>query len=507
MIKNAREKICLISPPTRSNVQVIPIALVYLAAWLEKEGIDTEIIDIKISPFKSPDSITEEKIIQKTVRRISESRTSFVGITCFTSEYNSVMRLAQAIKRHMNVKIVIGGVHSTLRPEDFIYEGSPVDIAVIGEGEETITELVRQYADQALLKNINGIAFLENGIMRMTPARSLIEDLARLPLPSYDKLDMDYYLTMTKYIIRYIFTSGAHILTSRGCPFLCTFCAVKNLWKTPDNKVKVRHKSVSQIIDEIQYLRGKYSMDSFYIADDTFAMGKDRAIEFCDEILKRDIKIIWAMETRVNLVNDTLLKAIKKAGCIQVEFGVESGSQEALDRMKKGIRVEDTVRAFELCKKYGLRTFANLMLNTPGETEKDVSETFCLKNRIKASHAGVNLTMPIIGTDIYEQYVNPKISKDEYVLFEDAHFYTKILDPRFRLAKHKLNLNRLYYLANIYNYLNPFFEFTLNLRYLRSIFASKRKWQLVPCIMSSFLKQIRAYLRFLGNIFLRIFNR
>lgn len=498
-----KKNICLVSPPKRSNAQIIPLALIYLSAWLEKAGIDADIIDVKTSPYKRFDSLEEERVIKKIVRQVIVKNPSFVGISCFTSEYNSVMRLAKTIRENIKTKIILGGVHPTLRPEDFIYQDSPVDFVVIGEGEETLAEFIQQYDDNIFPNDIKGIAFLENSGVRITPARKSIDDLSRLPIPSYDKLDMEHYLKITREIIRYIYTSGVHILTSRGCPFLCTFCAAKNLWKTADSKSRVRYKPIRQVVDEIRYLKDKYSVDSFYLADDTFATSEDRAIDFCNELLVRHIKITWAMETRVNLITEELLRAIKQAGCIQVEFGVESGSQEVLDRMKKNIRVEDTVRAFELCRRYGIRSFANLMLNTPAETREDVRKTINLRKRIRASHVGVNLTAPIIGTDIYDQYVYPKITKEEYYLFEDPHLYTKILDPRFRLAKHNLNLDRLYYAVNFNNYLNSFFEFSLNPRYLKSLIFSKRKWQIFPCIFFNFYKQIKSYIRFASSKLLK----
>jgi len=489
-----KNNICLVVPPKRSATQVIPIAPVYLSAWLERSGIETDIVDVKTSPHDAFGRRDDQGLDREIIRRICLKSPSIVGITCFSSEFNSVMRLAKGIKENIDTRIVVGGVHPTLKPDDFIYEGSPVDFVVMGEGEETLTELVRQHRDAGSLKGIRGIAFLENGNMRITGPRELISDLGSLPMPSYDKLDMDFYLRVTKNVIRYLYTSGVHILASRGCPFLCTFCAAKNLWNTADSKAKVRYKPVRQVVDEIKYLRGRYGLDAFYLADDTFAMNRNRAIEFCDELLAGSVNIIWAMETRVNLVTEELLRAVKRAGCIQVEFGVESGSQKALDRMKKGIRVEDTVRAFELCRKYGLRTFANMMINTPLETEEDVRQTIELKKRIRASHTGVNLTAPIIGTDVYEQFVNPKLTKKEYYLFEDPHLYTKILDPRFRLASHNMNLNRLHYRINFSNYLNSFFEFTLNPKYIRSLIKSRRKGQLVPVIALNIVKQFKAYI-------------
>lgn len=491
--------VCLISPHKRSNVQIMPISLIYLAAWMEKKGIHADIIDIKTSPYKITDSQEEDRVINKIIEQVNIKRPFLIGITCFTSEYNSVILLAASIKKSVNIKIIVGGTHATLSPEDFIYKGSPVDFVAIGEGQETLAELIFNLSDSNTPEKVNGIAFLQDSDVYKTPPRAMIEDLDELPMPSYHKLDMEYYTSISRCIIRYLYTSGVHILTSFGCPFDCTFCAAKNLWRTPQAKSRIRYRPIKQIVDEIQFLKDHYHIDSFNIADDTFAISQKRAIDFCEELLGRDIRIIWAMETRVNLVSDELLKMVKRAGCIQVGFGVESGSQEALDRMKKNIRIEDTVQAFKLCREHGLRTFANMMLNTPEETSEDVRKTIALKKHIKASHASVYLTMPMIGTDIYEKYVHPKIKKEEYGIFEDPHLYTKILDPRFRLAQHDINLDRLYYIVNLRNYLNSFLEFTLNPMYLRSIISSRRRWQLMPAVFLNFSKQVKAYILFVVN--------
>ncbi|OIO80399.1 MAG: hypothetical protein AUJ89_03340 [Candidatus Omnitrophica bacterium CG1_02_43_210] len=492
-----KKDICLVSPPTRGNVKTVPIALIYLAGWLSKEGIDVDIIDIKINSYKGIDAKNESEIVDKIIRNLDSLKPHVVGLTAFTSEYNNVINLAKSIKDKINTKIVVGGVHASLRPEDFIYDNSPVDIAVIGEGERTLSEVVNNVKNNQALETIDGICFLKEGNAHCTNPRKLIENLGDLSLPLYSKLNMDYYLKVERHIIRYLYTSGVHILTSRGCPFNCTFCAAKNLWKDPACNRRVRFRDINQVVDEIQYLKDTFSIDSFYIADDTFAVNKNRAMQFCDEILSRNLKLIWAMETRVNLVSDELLKMIKKAGCIQVEFGVESGSQDALDRMKKEIKVEDTVRAFDMCKKHRLRTFANIMINTPGETEKDLNDTIKLKKRLKASHAGMNLTIPIIGTDIYEKYVSPKFSRDELGIFSDPHLYTKILDPRFRLAKHGIDLNKMYYRLNVCNYLNSFFEFTFNAKYIKSILNSRRKHQFAGSVLKNLYKQINSYARFI----------
>jgi len=155
-----KKDICLVSPPTRGNVKTVPIALIYLAGWLSKEGIDVDIIDIKTNSYKGIDAKKESEIVDKIIRNLDSLKPHVVGLTAFTSEYNNVINLAKSIKDKINTKIVVGGVHASLRPEDFIYDNSPVDIAVIGEGERTLSEVVNNVKNNQALATIDGICFL-----------------------------------------------------------------------------------------------------------------------------------------------------------------------------------------------------------------------------------------------------------------------------------------------------------------------------------------------------------
>ena len=148
----------------------------------------------------------------------------------------------------------------------------------------------------------------------------------------------------------------------------------------------VRHRPVHAVIDEIKFLRDNYGSDGFYVQDDTFCMDRRRTFEFLDVFRKNGLDdMVWGIETRVNLLDEEMIDALKRAGCIQVDLGIESGSQEMLDRTKKGIRVEDAVRTFEICRRYKMRTFACFMVNMPGETEEHINESVKLMRRIKAT--------------------------------------------------------------------------------------------------------------------------
>lgn len=492
--------IVLIAPPSRSNSQILPIALIYLAGFLESKGKNVFIVDVKRDPFGPSDEDSIAKVTEQIIREAVSYRPSLVGLTCFSADYRSVITIAGLIKAQIGAKIVVGGVHPTLKPEDFIYPASPVDFVVIGEGEEAINELADSLGLNSAIKNVRGLAFLERDKVILTQPRETM-DLSVLPMPAYHKINMEYYLKISRVIIRYLYISGAHIFTSRGCPFSCTFCANRNIWKMQKQGPAVRYRPTGQVLNEIEFLKKNYGMDGFYLADDTFAINESRAINFCEELALRNLNVVWAMETRVNLVTEKLLGAAKRAGCIQVEFGVESGSQDALDRMKKGIRVQDTIRAFDLCRKKGLRTFANILINTPGETEDDLRKTLWLKKRIRADRASVNITVPFIGSDIYEQYVSPPLQKDEYYLFEHPQICSKIIDRRFRMAAHNLNLDRLHYKINFLNYLNTSIELTADPKYWKAILGSKRRSELILVFLKNLRKQIKSYFRFFSAFF------
>ena len=162
--------------------------------------------------------------------------------------------------------------------------------------------------------------------------------------------------------------------------------------------------------------------------------------------------------------------------------------------MKKGLTIEETIKAFDLCRKLKLRTFANFMFNTPGETEEDVQLTLDLMKRIKASHYGISLTMPLIGTQLYEEYVNPKFKPEDYKIFNDPYLYNRILHPSFRMAAHDLDLDKLYLKVNLKYYLaNSFFEGTTDLKYWSTILHSTRKYAFVKAFFNNTARQIRAY--------------
>ena len=483
--------VCLVSPPSRVTSQVVPHALMCLIGWVEERGYVTDLVDVKRSPHARPDAKGHKQVMQEIVERAVASKARMIGFTAFTSDLIDVIELARMIRKRSDAKIIVGGVHAGLAPQGFFaFEDSPIDIVVVGEGEETLTELLEAQREGSLaLESIDGLLYRENGRVIHTSPRQALASLDRMPLPPYHKLDMKYYLRPQRNVLRYVLLSGVHVFTARGCPYACTFCA--------NRMRKVRYRPIEHVVEELKMLKELYDIDGFYIQDDTFTIKAERVIEFCEQLKAQKLGTVWGMEGRVNQLRDSVYNALKEAGCIQFDFGVESGSQVALNRMKKGIKVADTEQIFAKCRQDGIRTLANMMFNTPGETEQDVKDTISLMERINATTYGLNLTVPLIGTQIYEQYVKPPLMLEEYRLFADERAYHSIVDPRFKLAAHNLDLERLYVQTLIrFTFWQSLRLFSLHPVYLRSLRFSSRKGQYLSAAMNYWVQQIRTYLRY-----------
>lgn len=468
-------KVALIAPPARSNSSRIPFSLLYLASYLEKvdkENVETKIVDIKTGMYKKITKEDKEKLMDEIIDEVISFNPSVVGLTCLVTEVNEVLEIAKSIKEKLNAFVVVGGIHPTLYPQDILFEGTPVDFVVIGEGEKTFSELINAIKDNKPTKEIKGLAWFDKKLVK-TECRELMEDIDALhPLP-YHKVDMNYYTKVDQSKIRFLPVSSLNVFTTRGCPFNCAFCVASNLWKDSDHKKILRMRSTENVIDELRTLIEKYNIDGIYFLDETFTIDMKRIEKLCDEIIANKLKFVWACETRVNLVSEELLRKMKMAGCIQIDFGIESGSQERLNEMRKGITIEQVEKAFEMCHKVGIRPFGCFMFNLPNETIDDVKKSFNLIKKIKACFYNFAITTPFPGTDIYE-LVNPKLRVDEYEIFEKAT--RNLNEPRFRFAKHDLELTKFVSkierrFNNPTKRLRPF----LNRTYVRQILRSKRK--------------------------------
>ena len=434
--------ICLISLPSRAHSTRPPLGLMTICSYLERHGIKVELIDLKVKDLKiielgSPKAKELEKTILDMLRQL---KPAIVGMGTYTHEVGYTLEFAQKIKNAIDTTIIVGGQHSSLAPDDFIFEKSPIDFAVVGEGEETFRELTRavlDHAPRADFSQIRSSVFWNDGQLVRTPLRPLIEPLDEVPMPAYERVDMDFYTQPNPYAIRYVPLSSMYVFASRGCPARCTFCAIPSVWRYNETKKPIRFRSAKAVVDEVEHLVTNYGVDAIYFYDDDFCVWKQHVIEICQEMINRKLKLVWGCETRVDKVDEELLTWMQNAGCIQIDFGVESGSQRMLDAVNKNCKVEHIYSAFALCHKLGIRTFANMMYNLPGETEEDVRLNQELMQVIKPTVVSFGLMTPYPGSELYDALSS---GKEDYHFFKEAEWK---MPPKFVVAKHGLDLDTL----------------------------------------------------------------
>lgn len=466
------------SPSYASNPHP-PYYFMYLAAHLRQKGLSIKIVDVKGGD--TPEDI--DKHLDEIKKYLLLNKSRFIGLSAFHNDYPMIMKLGKIVRfLQKNTILLVGNAHATINPEDFIYEGSPFDFAVLGEGELTCGELYKmiipENARNDMRPSIKGIAFLNNGQIFKTEPRPFL-DLKKITMPAYDLIDMNWYLKPQKLIIRRIYTSVIPIYAGRGCAWHCFFCSANTVWKANKGK-PVRLRPVDDVLREISFLKGRYGLDFFYMFDDTFGVSKEWMEEW---FFKKKLYIgdmPYACQTRANLIDKTMARGLKESGCIQVDIGVESGSQKLLDRIHKHITVQQIRRAVDLLIQNKLRYFFTMLLNLPGETEEDLKESQQLLKELKPNGVIFGITTPYPGTKIYSEYCPQGLKKNEYHLLTGNR-----LDPleQFRMAEHKLDLWQLWDKWNMKYKATPLFErmWPGQFLYWQAVVKSPRIWQYVQC--------------------------
>ncbi len=377
-------KILLINPAPSGTLKATgvlfpPLGLLYVAAYAEKEGHQVVVIDLAVRKKK-------EDIVFK--------KYDIVGISTDTTRHRQALQLAKRAKAS-GCTVVMGGPHPGYVDQE-ILSTKRVDFIVRGEGEITFSELVT-----ALQKNdgkfpcIQGISFLSNGQIVRTPPRPFIGNLDSLPLPARHLIHMDDY-RRTKFGGRDI----TPLITSRGCPYQCVFCASSHFWGT-----KVRARSVAAILKELEEIYHRYHFNAVAFVDDTFNLLPKRVIEICHGIIEKKLDLWWWCLSRVDLLlrNEDMVKEMVRAGAKSVFIGVESFNPRTLEELKKGIEVESTTQGVEMLKKNGLEIHASYILGGLHETAETIHDTIRFAKRLNTNVAQFSILTPYPGTAIYEQ--------------------------------------------------------------------------------------------------------
>lgn len=388
----------MVPPRKRSSVFIRtnyfpPIGLGYLASFALAQARQ----DKFPLRFTILDSIIEKIRFSDLPRVISQIRPDIVGVNFYTENRFDAWETIQIIKKVYPGTIVVGGgAHATLATDDTIRNFPGLDIIVRGEGEETFYTLLKNLVNGANLDEIPGISYKTEGQVYHNPDRPFLKDLDTIPFPVYNLLKMDRYFgtldwSRTK-------EKMGMIITSRGCPYKCNFCSSAKAW---GNRYRVR--SPENIIEEIEHLKKDYQVSGFFFFDDTMTIRKTHALEICRKIIEKNLSIRWITHSRIDVMDEDLMKVMKNAGCTGIMFGVESGSQRIIDEViKKKIKIEDVKKVSALGKKLGMVNNFSYIISHPTETMAEAELTVeMLKQHLNDNQTVIlNIMRTYPGTEI-----------------------------------------------------------------------------------------------------------
>ena len=333
------------------DIKPVPIGVYYIGAVLKENHYDVEVLNW-YNIHRTPQRIAEILLDRKP---------DIIGFSVLNANRFGGTEIAQIAKQiNPNVKIVFGGVAATFLWRHFLKHFPEIDFVVIGEGEYAFLNLVKaiEKGNHRNIKHIRGLAFRKNRkIVRTKPAEA-IKNLDDLPIPA-------------KYF------EYKHVVFSRGCPWKCTFCGSPRFWGG-----KLRFHSPENFVKHLELLYNK-GITSFYISDDNFTINSSKVIKICKRIIEKDLKIVWVAISRVSYIDDEILYWMRKAGCTQISYGIESGSEKIRDLLNKNVKTDDVRNAFALTHKYGIIARAYFIYGSPEESWETIQETIDLMHQIK----------------------------------------------------------------------------------------------------------------------------
>lgn len=391
-------KVLFVNPPQTASkykfmgVIAPPLGIAYMAGVLQENNIDVEILDASAEDMDFKD--VEKELLKR--------KPDLVALTALTPTIGRALETAQVVKETLPYSIVVmGGYHPTFNFIETL-EDENVDIVIRGEGEYIMLNLVQALENQSSLHDVKGIVFEDKNSKEIVvnPEAPLIQDLDELPFPALN------LLPMKKYRLLDMDTHMTTMITTRGCPMQCSFCSSAAM-----HGKKIRERSVENIVDEIEYLKTNYDIDTIAFMDDTFTLKKRKVMAICDEILKRNIEIMWGCTSRVDTLDEKLLKKMKEAGCITIFIGVESADQQQLDNMCKNTTIAKIENAFKIAHKLKIRTIASVALGMPGDTKEIMNKTVKFVHKLKPNYAIYSLATPYPGTRFYKEAFEKNLIK------------------------------------------------------------------------------------------------
>ena len=383
--------ITLINPVFPSNSAIPPYGLLYLTAVLEEKGYSVDLRDYQT--YKCEDPWEPSSLLE-----FLKGSADIIGASTYSFNLPLLVKAFMKFKKeHPEKKVILGGIGATGVHRELMQNFSCIDMVVRGEGEKTLPDVLSALEKGTSLQKVNGITYRKNGKLCITADRCRITNLDELPFPAFDRVDFSQYLI-------------PDVSYSRGCPFPCSFCDIAPFW----NRKNIG-RSLSNFLEEIRILREKYHQKRITIVDDTFFLDRKRVKEFCEALKKEHLDIEWGCYGRVDLMDEDLLRTMAETGCKKVYYGVESGNNEVLRKMKKGFTIEQALKAIEISLKYFMVVQTSFVWGFPFETMDQFHDTFFTIIYLVKKGAAVKavLLTPLPLSELYEQYKHTLNFSDE----------------------------------------------------------------------------------------------
>lgn len=364
----------------------LPLGLGFIAGALKKAGYTVVIIDCYL------DGLTA----REALRTVISHDPLFVGITAHIASTANVAALSRLLVGE-GYYVVVGGPQVTVFPEKTI-RSSGANVGIVGEGEQTILEVAERVARKRYaMDDVAGVVYLSGDACVLTARRAPLRDLDSLPFIPWELFPYARYAQDTAELER---SPLGWMSTSRGCPWDCSFCSNIYVWGR-----EYRCMSPERIIAEMIHLHRTFGINAIDFREDNFTVKRERVLRLCALIRENKLDVEWMCESRVDIVDDELLRAMSGAGCRAIYFGIESGTQRVLDYLHKGFTLEDASRALGLCRKHKIKTIASVMLGVPTQTREENAETIAFLRRLRPDMAYFNPFIGIPGSKTYEYII------------------------------------------------------------------------------------------------------
>jgi len=454
-------RVLLVQPPAATRNKggsfAEPIGLEYVAAMLGSQGHEAPIVDAWVDGLDFPD-------IQQSIRDFAPD---VVGITATSVLVPNAWTVAEQVKAiSPDIPVVMGGAHAIYEPR-WTLQNPAVDVAIVGEGEDAILELLDVWNGTGTLDDVAGIAYRDaDGAFVKTKGREYNDHLDRLPFPVRNERHQAAY-------------SLYEVVGKRGCPFRCTFCGA-----SADHR-KVRFRTPENVMEEVAELFGRYGKKKLYFNDDVFTINKQWAHDFCDLLLRRGLDIEWECQTRVDLVDLELLTKMKRAGCESVVFGIDAGNQKNFDLLRKAITVEQAYVSVRHAKEAGMAVWCNFIMGYPWETHRDLQDTIDLARGLDPHFARFFIATPYPGSPLYDYAKERGIIKTLDLNAYSQDSGTTILELDHVTPE---ELSHFVYKANMQFYLRP-------QAFLKALNGYRRQGRL-----KNLLRAMPAFAEYLGRV-------